>query len=376
MKTVLLYYPPNRRSVPIETVCGAIKEEGHKMLVLTLSERGDIHEALEKNGIETFVTVVPRNPGWLYFLKQAKVLVSFCRRHKVDVVWSQLQGANLICILAQKFMKAKVVLFRHHAESAFYAEYGEQFKMVRNKNEVRVDKIINRFAEKIVILSKAVWYGMEKYEACNMQKVVICPFIYDFTMAGKPDSANVAKIRNDHPCQLLLIMVSRLIETKQHLPVFEIVHQLIREGKSIKMIVMDDGPLRPQLEAFIKEHRLEKDITLNGYRNNIVDYYAASDMLIHPSLTEASNNVIKEIGYLKKAVSVCEDVGDFSDYIRDGENGYLMKRGQLKSDIERTIRDAYDHPDQLTAMGEKLREDVLRLFGDSKHNRQRFLQLI
>lgn len=376
MKRILLYYPPNRRSVPTETVCRAIEAEGHKMLVLTLTERGDIHEALEKIGIETFVSVVPRRPGWLYFLKQARYLVAFCKKHKIDAVWSQLQEANLICILAQKFMKAKVISFRHHAESAFYAEYGEQFKMTRNTNEARADKIINRFARKIVILSSAVWHGMEKYEGCNMKKVVICPFIYDFTMGGKPDETMVRKIRSDLACQLLLIMVSRLIETKQHLPVFEIVNQLIREGKSIKMIVMDDGPLRPQLEAFIKEHSLEKHIILEGYRNNIVDYYAASDMLIHPSLTEASNNVVKEIGYLGKAVAVCEGVGDFSDYIQDGVNGYLMYRSHLRPDIEKTLRHAYDHPEQLSGMGEKLRHDVIRLFGDSNGNRQRFLQLI
>src|SRR5689334_750757 len=106
MKRILLYYPPNRRSVPTETLCRAINEEGHKLMVLTLTERGDIHEALEKIGIETFTSVVPRKPSWLYFLKQAKFLVAFCKRHKIDAVWSQLQEANLICILAQKFLRA------------------------------------------------------------------------------------------------------------------------------------------------------------------------------------------------------------------------------------------------------------------------------
>src|SRR5689334_9274354 len=104
-----------------------MNEEGHKLVVLTLTERGDIHETLEKIGIDTFTTVVPRKPSWLYFLKQAKVLVAFCKKHNIDVVWSQLQEANLICILARMFMRARVVSFRHHAESAFYAEYGQHF---------------------------------------------------------------------------------------------------------------------------------------------------------------------------------------------------------------------------------------------------------
>ena len=376
VKRILLYYPPNKRSVAIETMCRAAKEAGNELIMLTLSERGPLHEVMEQMGIRSYSSVFPRKPSWKYFINQTRFLISFCKEHNIDAVWAHLQEANIIALFGRRFIKAKIITFRHHAESAFYAEYGPQFNLERNKNEARTDKLLNKFASTIVVPSSGVWYGMEKYEGCDMKKVKLVPYIYDFSTYGKPNADYVRKFRADHPCRLMLIMVSRLISTKQHMPVFEVVNQLIKEGLSIKMIVMDDGALRPQLEEFIRDHQLEQDILMVGYQSNFVDFMAVSDLLVHPSLTEASNNVVKEMGILSKAVAVCEGVGDFDDYIQDGENGYILKRGDLKAGIEKAVRDAYDHPHKLNAMGERLRQDVIRLFSDTKENRERFLQLI
>ena len=374
-KKILLYYPPNKRSVAIETLCRAVKDAGHELVILTLTEKDSFHQQMEIMGFATFTTVMDRKPSWKYFLNQARYLIRFCKEHKIDSVWSHLQEANIIATLAQRFMNAKVVTFRHHAESAFYAEYGQQFGMQRNKNEVRFDKIINRLSKTIVVPSSGVWYAMEKYEACDMRKVKLLPYIYDFTSYQQPDQEKIQKLKEHYSCRLLLIMVSRMVNSKQHQPVFEVLKELIEEGLSIKLIVMDDGPLRPELEAFIKINQLEEYILLVGFQKDFINYMAVSDLLIHPSLTEASNNVTKEMGLLEKTVAVCRDVGDFNDYIYDQQNGYLMDRSVIKSEIKRVVLDAYHHPENLIKMGKNLKQDVLNKFNDSPVNRKGFIEL-
>ncbi len=374
-KKVLIYYPPNKRSIAIETLCRAVSEAGHELLVLTLTEKGLIHDVLEKRGIKTYSHVLPRS-SWNYFIRQAQYLRKFCKQHQVDVVWSHLQEGNIIAVMARPFMKAKVVTFRHHAESAFYAEYGEKFGMKRNRNEVLFDRIINRFSPKIVVPSSGVWYGMEKYEKCRMDKVVLLPYIYDFSAYPRPDEEKVKKLRCQYSCNLLLIMVSRMVASKQHMPVFEIVKKLVDEGLSVKMIVMDDGDLRPQLEKFIDKNNLKDHIDLVGYREDFVNYMSAADMLIHPSVTEASNNVVKEMGLLEKAVAVCRNVGDFNDYISEERNGYFLDNDHLSPTIESAIRDAYHNPGKLKRFGQELKKDVFLHFSDSAENRGRVLQLL
>jgi glycosyltransferase involved in cell wall biosynthesis len=375
-KKVLLFYPPNKRSVAIETLCRAVKEAGHEIIVLTLSERGPFHEALEKAGIETSSYVITRKPSWKFFHKHIRNLITVCKKRKIDFVWSHLQEANLAALMAQPFMKAKVIAFRHHAESAFYAEMGEKFGMARNKNEVRLDKIINRLAKTIVIPSSGVWYSMEKYEGADMKKVKLLPYIYDFTTYQKPDEAVIRALREKYDCRLMLIMVSRMVASKQHMVVFEVLNKLVKEGLSVKMMVMDDGPLRPQLEAFITENDLSTHILMTGFREDFVNYMAASDLLIHPSLTEASNNVVKELALMEKGVAVCKNVGDFSDYIEQDRNGFFLEPHHLEESIEQAIRKAYANPEQLKSMGAQLKKDVLHLFSDSPGNRQRFLDLL
>jgi glycosyltransferase involved in cell wall biosynthesis len=353
-----------------------VKEAGHELFVLTLTERGPLHEALEEMGIKTYSCEFARKPSWKYFLHHIRHLVGFCKQHNIDAVWSHLQSANIIALLAQPLLKAKVIVFRHHAESAFYAEFGEQFGMQRNKNEVRFDKLTNRLAKKIVIPSSGVWYGMEKYEGCDMSKVLLVPYIYDFSTYQQPDLEKVKALRKEYSCGLLLIMVSRMIASKQHMPVFEVIKKLVDDGLSVKMIVMDDGPLRPQLVEFMAANNLNDHFFLTGFCEDFVNYMAAADMLIHPSVTEASNNVVKEMGLLNKSVAVCEHVGDFDDYITDRVNGYILNPSALKDSIETVIRDAYSRKDELGVMGAKLNQSVFQLFSDRPENRERFLKLI
>ena len=63
-----------------------------------------------------------------------------------------------------------------------------------------------------------------------------------------------------------------MVNSKQHQPVFEVLKELIEEGLSIKLIVMDDGPLRPELEAFIKINQLEEYILLVGFQKDFINY--------------------------------------------------------------------------------------------------------
>jgi L-malate glycosyltransferase len=182
-------------------------------------------------------------------------------------------------------------------------------------------------------------------------------------------------LKKKYPCQLRLIMVSRMVSAKQHQPVFEVLKQFADEGLSIKMMVMDDGPLRKELEEFVHKNKLEESISFVGFQKDFINYMAAADLLIHPSLTEASNNVTKEMALLEKTVAVCKDVGDFNDYICDHQNGYLMSRASIKSEIEKVIRNAYASPEKIQEMGKSLKQEVLKRFSDFPENKKRFVDL-
>ena len=171
-------------------------------------------------------------------------------------------------------------------------------------------------------------------------------------------------------------MVARLIPFKRHLQILPTFKKLIEEGLDLKVIILDEGPCKDEIARYISEHQLEQHIFLIGFTTQFLEYMKAADLLIHPSLTEASNNVVKEIGLMEKAVVVCEGVGDFDDYIADGKNGYLMTKENPEKDTEEIIRKLYRDKEKLAELGQALHQTILRQFGNNAPIIQQYKKLI
>jgi glycosyltransferase involved in cell wall biosynthesis len=317
-KHVLFYYPANRRSVALETLLVAVQGLGHKVTCLTTAPRGVLHEELERHGIACHEHVLPDAHGPRYYLAQARYLARFCRQHAIDTVWSHLQHANLIAVLAQYLMKSRVVAFRHHNQFNMVAE------QVVSRNEVIVDTIINKLAKAILVPSQGVRETMRRFESVDIAKVVVAPYLYDFSKYKQPDPARVREIEAEFPCHLRLIMVSRLVAGKGHDVVFPVFKKLVAEGLDLKVLVMDEGDEKARLQSWVAQNGLGDRVFFLGFRSNIVDYLGAAELLIHPSVAEASNSAVKELGLMHRTAAVHQGVGDFDAYVVDGESGFLV----------------------------------------------------
>ena len=158
--------------------------------------------------------------------------------------------------------------------------------------------------------------------------------------------------------------------------VFPIIKKLVGEGYDIKMIVLDEGFEKDTLSQYIVDNNLTDDIFMLGFKTDFINYMAASDLLIHPSLTEASNSAVKEMGVLKKAVAVCSSVGDFDDYIVDEYNGFLMSPNDTEKYIEELLRKVYKNKKSLEWMGKNLYNTVIQKFNLSDDIVEEYIKLL
>lgn len=369
---VLFYYPSNKQSNSIETLLEELSKKGVEVIVLTTCEKGELHAALEKAGITTYTNPVKSPFSFLYYFKQVRFLIKFCRKNEMELIMSHLQHANFIAVLSQFFVKCKLLVFRHHFQ---FSVYSKDKTVKRNKMESFFDYIINRFAKRIIVPSNGVLNGMLEYENVRAEKLSVLPYIYNFDNYVKPDKKEVEIIRLKYKAKLTVLMCSRLIGLKRHYLVFPIIKKLVEEGYDIKLLVLDDGPEKQNLEMYIRDNRLENSIFLLGFRSDFINYMDSSDLIIHPSLTEASNSAIKEMGYLGKAVAVCSKVGDFDDYIINGQNGFLMPINDTEVEIERIMRFAYNKKNELNLYGENLKATVLKRFNKSEEVLNEYLNL-
>lgn len=356
---ILFYYPSNKRTIPIDIPLRELQKRGHHIFLLTTCEEGNLHQLFQQMGAETYSHPVSKKNFIQWHLSHILFLRRFCADKKIDVVHSHLQQTNLIAVLAARLMKARVVVFRHHGK--FHHLVNEP-ALQPHRNEVVADKIINKLAKVIAVPGEGVKQLMLQKENVRESKVHVVPYIYNFEAMRQVNREAVKEIRAMYEAKLLLIMVSRLTPYKRHSLILPVVHQLIREGYGIKMLIMDDGPEKGSIEQYIRQHGLEDRITLPGFKTNILEYIAAADVLVHPSLTEASNSAVKEAGLLQKAVIVCQGVGDFDDYIRPGENGFTFTPGEYAEQLPVVLRHLYQHPEEISKLGGALRQEVTERF--------------
>jgi glycosyltransferase involved in cell wall biosynthesis len=369
---IVVYYPSNRRSNALEAMTLAIHRRGIPIELLTTCEAGALHRFLASQGIPAYAHPLSKRWSTAYYPRQIGYLVRYCRGHEITTVFSNLQHANLISVFAQYLCRARFVIFRHHFN---FALPGDELPLKPGRMERIFDEVINRLAREIVVPSTGVYEGMRDVERADMSRVSILPYMYEFDRYGQPDADAVDSIRSRYPARLTLLMCARLVPLKRHGLVFPVVRDLINEGLNLRMFVLDDGPERESLEAFVRRNHLEERIIMLGFRTDFLEYMAAADLLVHPSLTDASSNVVKEMGLLGKTVVACSGVGDFDDYLEHGRNAFLVPRSTDGSEIAEILRGVYSEPSRLNGLGESLRATVLERFSVQPESVDRYLEL-
>jgi len=355
-KNILIYYQNPYRTIFLESFVQKLIAKGFTVHFLSKCERGILQDLVEKYGAIT-TCYNPKKPRFFRFFYHIFFLIKYCRKNKIDVVYSHLQLANLIALVAQYFIGAKVIPCRHHVDEII---------LVRNRTAILIDKVVNRLAKMIVVVSNAAKLHMVAKENVKGSKIFVIPLGYDFKLYNKINILEVEKIRKQINCELVLLISSRMTLNKRHQIAFSVLKILKSENLDIKLIVLDKGPEEQRLRRFAIENGLLKEIIFTGFLNNIMNYVAAADVLIHPSVIEASNQIVKEAGYLEKTSIVCHGVGDFDEYIVDRENGFLVSKENTVSEMTAIVREYYFKKDELKKMGTKLKQDVLQKFDIEK----------
>ena len=365
---ILFYYPSNKRTIAMETLLISLKNYGYDIIVLTICKKGDLHKELEKNNIETYENVVITTSSLVYYLKQWMFLILFCKKHKIDFLHSHLQHANIITVFAQFFIRAKCVIFRHHCNFVIPG-VKEQ-----NKTEKLFDKIIHLFSKKIIIPSLGVKNEIEKNETNDIKKYIVLPYIYDFSKYASPNHNLVAEIRKKYNAKLLLLFSSRFVELKRPFIALNILKVLIEKGLDVKLLLLDDGDLKYDLQIYIDKNNLASKAFILGFRRDYINFYKACDILIHPSLTDASNSTVKEMALLEKSVIACSGTGDFDEYIVNNKNGFLVSKDNTVNETVIIISELYENSEKLKSLGIMLKRDVLKKFSNSKNIIERYIK--
>jgi len=352
-KIILFYAPFIARSRDTESVMLSLLDKKFEVYFLSQQPAEDLVEYLSSKGIRAYGTSTTNVKNkYLKLFISIMNLIIFCWKYKINIVYSHLDSANFTAVFAQYLVMAKIYLVRHYVNEHEIngLETSIYYKCIRTLG-----------LRHIVVSEKAKTFMIEK-DGVSSSKIQKIKLAYDFLLYPAPEKEQVKKIRNNFSSDIILLSVMRLVELKRPLILIDIVIKLIDCGIEPTALILGDGPLRDQMQKEINKYCLNKHIFLLGHNNNVMDYYGAADVLIHPSVSESSCVVTKEAALVCCPVIVCKHVGDFEEYIEHEKNGFLIEKDKFTNECVDIIMHYMDKKESLNKIGANLKPIVSKMF--------------
>ncbi|WP_158797048.1 glycosyltransferase [Pedobacter sp. L105] len=344
---ILVYYPSSYNSVFILTAIDDLIKQGHVVFLLTTTAYGVLQQGAEKLGAEVYSGARSNDIRGLF--QEMYVLIKFCRKHKIDFVFPHLQYLNLVGVLSRFFIKALVFPMRHHSDNVYISG---------NKNARLLDQLVNLFSSQILVVSPPCKTQMMNYENVPAKKIIVLPLYYNFQFYDL-SYLNVDKYLAEQPeSGLQLINIGRMVKSKNHMGLLNVMQRLVTEGEDVKLTLLDTGPLEPELRDFVQHAGLRKNVVFLGRKIDVLSYIRAADLLVHTSISESGGQVIKESGICQVPVVVVKGVGDFDQYIIDRFNGFYLSKDNVEQELYETLKSICRNSTALKAMGRELDKSV------------------
>lgn len=149
-------------------------------------------------------------------------------------------------------------------------------------------KALSKF-DKFIAISKSVGQTFNKKYHFNNKTEVI------YNLIDKDKCKPRKKVKKEN-YNFELVTVGRLHPIKGYDRVLKAIDKLKKEGlfKNSVFKIVGDGPMKKQLETYIEEHGLQKNVILYGASNYPWDYLQNGDLFILSSYSEAFPTTVVE----------------------------------------------------------------------------------
>ena len=203
------------------------------------------------------------------------------------------------------------------------------------KNLEHHKKAYSKFNE-VICVSQTVKEGIEKKYNVKNARVLYNPINREKILKLSKEKIDDINLSN----KFKLISVGRLSEQKGYDRLLRVFKKLKNDVIDIELILVGNGDKYNELNKYIVENKLEKDVTLLGFKENPYKYVRASDLFVCSSISEGFSLVIGEaMAVGVPVVSVdCPGPNEILDY---GKYGKLVNNSEedLYNGIKEMIND-------------------------------------
>jgi glycosyltransferase involved in cell wall biosynthesis len=131
---------------------------------------------------------------------------------------------------------------------------------------------------------------------------------------------------------------------------------LERKDYPLKLLIIGEGEDREKLENYTKELNLEDKVIFAGYREDVEELMAIMNIFVLTSLREGLPRVLVQAAAVGIPL-IAFNVDGVSEIIKDNQNGFLIRPGDVKQLTNRIIK-YIDNKDLVLLHGQRGREFI------------------
>ncbi len=295
--------------------------------------------------------------------KAYKQLKKEVEENKYEIVHTQSPIGGVICRLACR--KARKL----YGTKVVYEAHGFHFfKGAPLKNWLvfyNVEKYCSKFTDLLITINKEDYNSAQDFYA---KQVAYVPGVGVDTHKFVASEGAREKIRKELAIDedtTVLLSVGELIPRKNHIEVLKALKIMKDQGMlvspesdervepkyKIRYLIAGRGRIAAELRDIIKTMGLSDYVKMLGFRRDVADVFAASDIYVFPSHQEGLPVALMEAMSVGLPV-ICSKIRGNTDLIEDGVGGYLFDSKDEQTLVLALKRSLADMPTVRENMGQ------------------------
>jgi len=337
-------FPPKRlggTEIAAYNIAKHLATRSHHVHVITSLDKGLSKESIE-DGFHIH-RVSRQKVKFLGIISYWLKVFWLLKKINPDIVHTQSIGAGIPGVLAKKILKRPYVVWGRGSE--IYLPW--RFKEV-------ISKLVLRNADAVIALTEDMKREIRKI--CD-KDIYVIPNGVDLERFENLSRENIRRKLEITNEQKIVIFAGTLRPIKGVKYLIQAMNIIRQKNTKASLMLIGDGEERQSLEELVKESNLGDCVTFVGQVPNeeVLEYMAASDVFVLPSLSEGFPLVILE-AMASGLPIVATKVGGLPEIIKEGDNGFLVEPKDSVEITEKVL---------LLLQGKELRQRI------AKNNRQR-----
>jgi glycosyltransferase involved in cell wall biosynthesis/putative flippase GtrA len=238
-----------------------------------------------------------------------KNLLSYLRREKPDVVMTHAWMANNVGRIASYVSGVpKIIAFEHSV-----------YDGVKSSKQFFFDRIFQYLSDAVVAISEPVKQSLLVH-GIKPEKISVIYNGICFDKYGKAPSKDIRSELRIPKDEFIFLFAGRLVGAKA-VDILLSAFSKVRKGM---LLIVGDGTERNKLEELSQKLSLSGRVLFLGTRNDVKDFFPASDCLVLPSRREGFGLVLVE-ALVSGIPVISSDFGASNEIVKNGENGIIVK---------------------------------------------------